>query len=387
MLPPFFEAIGSDRYLRKEELFTSASEKDHQAGEDAWSLYERVFGAFCETRLDPQFHRLTHPARSLGSLTINPADPVLIVGTGPSAARALPDLVWAKDHLHLVTSPRGTEWLALHGIVPDLVLVEHRTALDAHHSARHVLDAERDTLVDAAIVAADWRTPAALLRGVATERLFVPQVFPTWGHWPATLAAMAVQAGARRIGLVGIDLGTTMSPDPTLVPLARLLGLLARITGVETMDCGPMGARKDGWRVSTLAAFAARHAVKPIEVELTPAPSIAERRATTALALRRLRPTIADARMLLQVGLDARRGVVNVSALREAAITLIAWGGDSVLRVMLQETLGVSFLPRLWRIGIDEAIGAALWRPVVLATHELVSQAARLIAEVEAAGA
>ena len=54
---------------------------------------------------------------------------------------------------------------------------------------------------------------------------------------------------------------------------------------------------------------------------------------------------------------------------------MMAWRDDTRARVLLQECLGVAFLPRLWRIGVDGSLGAALWRPVMLATHELVKQA------------
>ena len=64
-------------------------------------------------------------------------------------------------------------------------------------------------------------------------------------------------------------------------------------------------------------------------------------------------------------------------------------GHDAALRARLQDDLGLSFLPRLWRRGLASSIemgsGAHdLWRPLLLATHELVSQADRLAAEVGA---
>jgi hypothetical protein len=48
------------------------------------------------------------------------------------------------------------------------------------------------------------------------------------------------------------------------------------------------------------------------------------------------------------------------------------------VRTCIQDGLGVSFLPRLWRTGVDLSLGRSLWRPVVLAMHELVGQAKRL---------
>src|SRR5690606_22642579 len=109
-----------------------------------------------------------------------------------------------RSRLHVVTSPRGAELLAQHGLAPDLVLIEHRTALDAHHSVTEARDRGVEGLKLAPLVAAEWRTPAALLEGVSPGRLFVPEPLPTWGCWPATAAALAVQGGALRIGLLGI---------------------------------------------------------------------------------------------------------------------------------------------------------------------------------------
>jgi hypothetical protein len=53
----------------------------------------------------------------------------------------------------------------------------------------------------------------------------------------------------------------------------------------------------------------------------------------------------------------------------------MAWSGDVRRRQFAQECLGLSFLPRLWRSGIDASLGHAVWRPLMLATHELVRQA------------
>ena len=61
---------------------------------------------------------------------------------------------------------------------------------------------------------------------------------------------------------------------------------------------------------------------------------------------------------------------------------MFSWQRDRQVRLDLQETLGVSFLPRLWRVGIDLSLGPALWRPLVLGAHELVNQSDHLAAEV-----
>ena len=375
MLPRFFQAIGTDRYLTIEEL--GAATGEHPQVQEAWSLYRGSFDGFCETGLDPQCHRLVHPARTTGALESVDGEPVLLFGTGPSGIAALPSLARMRDRIRLFTSPRGAELLAAHGLVPDLVLVEHRTAIDAHHAARHVRDAGVDPLRTAPLVAADWRTPRALLTGVAPERLFVPEPLPTWGLWPATAVALAANAGAARIGLIGIDLGTTQRPDRTFAPLTGLLELLSHLVTADTIDCGAAGARKRGWSVGNLDALAADGPIAPLSIRRTRAASIGDRVNAARDTRHRLSPIVDRARCHLSLALRARSGH-RVNGLEDAASELLSWAAAVEARVDLQEGLGLSFLPRLWRTGIDLALGPALWRPIVLATHELVGQAERL---------
>jgi hypothetical protein len=382
MLPSLFQAIGSDRYLTSVELRERVGE--HPALDEAWSLYQTSFNGFCETGLDPQWHRLTHPAHSAGSLKSMSGEPVLVLGNGPSATAALSSLLRMRDRVRVFTSPRGAEMLAAIGLAPDLVIVEHRTAIDAHHSARHLRDAGVDPLMRAPLVAADWRTPRALLSGVTPDRLFVPDPLPTWGLWPVTAVALAANAGAARIGLLGVDLGTTDRPDPAFAPLNRLLALISRFTTAETIDCGVVGARKRGWKVESLDALEAAGTLAPLRIQRTKAPSIAERLCAAHDALARWSPIVEEARHMLSLGLRARGGE-RVSGLDRAASEMLSWANDMDLRIDLQERFGLSFLPRLWRTGIDVSLERTLWRPVVLGTHELVGQAQRLDAIVERA--
>jgi hypothetical protein len=375
MLPPFFRAIGTDRYLSSDELHAAVGEHPHTS--EAWSLYRTGFDGFCETRLDPQWHRLAHPARTAGRLESMRGEPVIVCGTGPSSFSALKTVARLRDRVRLFTSPRGAEVLAAHGVVPDLVLVENRTAIDAHHSARHLRDAGVDPLRLAPLVAAEWRTPRALMAGVSSDRLFVPDPLPTWGPWPATAVALAADAGAARIGLLGIDLGTTGQPDPAFAPLARLLGLLARLMSSDAIDCGAAGARKRGWKVERLEAMATVGALSPLRVHRTPVSSIDDRISQARQTGMRIAPIVDRARELLALGLRARAGE-KVTGLEDAARELLSWSTDIGARIDLQEGLGLSFLPRLWRADIDRTLGPALWRPIVLATHELVGQAERL---------
>jgi len=375
MLPPLFQAIGSDRHLSYDELCADIGE--HPCGREAWSLYRTGFGGYCETRLDPQGHRLVHPARHVGMLESLRDERVLVFGTGPSALAAVGTVARMRDRLRLFTSPRGAEVLAACGIVPDLVVVEHRTAVDAHHAARHLRDANADPLGTASLVAAEWRTPRALLAGVPLDRLYVPDPLPTWGLWPATAVALAAAAGAARIGLLGIDLGSARQPDPVFAPLARLLGLLARLVSCETIDCAPGAARKPGWSVEGLEAMASDGSLARLRVRRRPAPTTAERLGAARQTLDRLRPLVERARHILTLGLRARAGW-HVAGLDDAVSEILSWAGDRDARIDLQEGLGLSFLPRFWRTGIDSDLGRALWRPLVLAMHELTAQADRL---------
>jgi hypothetical protein len=292
-----------------------------------------------------------------------------------------------RDRVRVFTSPRGAELLATHGLVPDLVLVEHRTALDAHHSARHVHDGGSDVLAAAPLVAAEWRTPASLLARVRPDRLFVPDTWPTWGMWPATAVALATESGAARIALLGIDLGTAEQPDPVFEPLAMLLSLLARLVPRQMFDCGAGGAPKDGWAPAAIDELASSTALPPLDITRRLAPTADTRRAVASDAVVRLLPVVERAREVLALALAARAGAVDIVELREAAAELFSWQQDRQVRLDLQETLGLSFLPRLWRYGMDLSLGPALWRPLTLAAHELVNQSNQLAAAVGQAAA
>jgi hypothetical protein len=374
MLPAFLPAIGSDRYLTPTEVERASQPHPHIAA--AWDVYTQFFQGFTGASLDPMFHRLAHPAVNLGSVHVEADTTVLVAGTGPSLRANIDAIRRAQGHLRVFTSPRGAEALLSHGIVPDLVIVEHQTALDAHHSARHVTDA-MSAIAGCPLIAADWRTPAALLAGVHFSSLFVPASLPTWGLWPATAVAMAAAAGAERVALVGIDLGTAERPDPAHAPLGALLGLIARVSPIVALDCGEGGARKSGWILASVDEVAGKPLPGRCEVSTHRAPSIAERREHGAQALQDIEPIASRALVLLSRALAARgrRHPGPVAPLEDAVTEMMAWRKDAAVRTILQESLGLSFLPRLWRIGIDPSLGHALWRPVALAMHELVQQA------------
>ena len=386
MLPRFFHLIGSDRHLTAASVEQAVG--PHPLIPAAWGVYTGQFQEFTGAALDPLFHRLMHPAVRCGSLRMDPGTSVIVAGTGPSLRPSIAGLKRLHGRVRIFTSPRGAEALLPHGIVPDLVLVEHQTALDAHHSARHLNDTVHDALTCCPLVAADWRTPATLLRGVSGEALFVPAALPTWGLWIATLAAMAVEAGASRVGLVGVDLGTADAPDPAHLPLAALLALLARLSPIVALDYGAGGAPKRGWLRASIDEAGGAAVSGRCELQLHVPPSPSKRAVELREALDGMAHVVDRARAVLVLATDARGGNGTLdSSLHDAAAELMAWSLDTDVRLFAQECLGLSFLPRLWRIGIDLSLGHALWRPLMLATHEMVRQADALAAATRTAKA
>ena len=380
MLPQFFHLIGSDRFLTSTDV--ERATESHPLAAAAWQVYEHHFHSFTGATLDPQFHRLSHPGARTGSLRLDSGTSVVVVGNGPSLRPNISGLKRLQGRARIFTSPRGAEALLPHGIVPDLVLVEHQTALDAHHSARHLQDCTQEVLGACPLVAADWRTPAALLAGVGREALFVPAPLPTWGLWPATATALAMEAGASRVALLGIDLGTAAEPSDVHAPLSALLALLARLAPIVALDCGPGGAMKRGWLKAAIDEAAGAPVKGICEHTLHAGPSVDERLHAPSAGLLAHGPMIERARDLLVLALDARAGHARATvALLEAGTTeILGWREEVERRTFVQEELGVSFLPRLWRTGIDAGLGPALWRPLMLATHEFVRQAEALTA-------
>jgi hypothetical protein len=170
--------------------------------------------------------------------------------------------------------------------------------------------------------------------------------------WPATAVALAADAGAARIGLLGIDLGTTDRPDPAFASLCGLLDVVRRFVPADAIDCGAPGARKPGWEVKALDVLALDRVLAPLAIRSRLAPSRDERFNTTRELRRRLEPVIHRARRILTIALQARNGGGS-HRLEESVDELLGWCGDRSCRLDLQEGLGLSFLPRLWRIGID----------------------------------
>jgi len=382
-LPPWFAAIGSDHYRSADALVAAVPpHADMNDVAAAWCVYLDQFGGFCGSRLDPQFWRHDHPARHAGAIQVDAGSTVVIVGVGPSLARQAAALKRLRSQVLLFTSLRGAEALAALGLVPDLALVEHQTALGAQVTVSQVRDRGcRNVLDDCPWVAADARTPPELIVGVPADRLFVPEPLPTWGLWPATAVALALMAGASRVALLGLDLGTPIALNPTERPLASLLALLSRIGSASFVDCGADGAYKEGWPRAALETVAEGRPQPSLEIVRRPWTTRTDRLASDRAELHRLGPTIARAGLLLRHALKVRaegQRAGDPERLKEATREMLGWGDVDPLRIGLQDTLGLSLLPALWGTGIDERLGARLWRPVVLALQELVHQAATL---------
>jgi hypothetical protein len=188
---------------------------------------------------------------------------------------------------------------------------------------------------------------------------------------------MALDGGASRVSLLGIDLGTASAADPVHAPLRAMLQLLAWLSPVAVLDCGAGGARKRGWQPADLAAAVGARPGGACEVVFDEAPDPGERVAQACADLVALSPILERARELLEIGVPARThpAGASVSRLRDGVTEMLAWGRNARTRILLQEGLGLAFLPRFWRSGIDLTLETALWRPLLLASHELVGQA------------
>jgi hypothetical protein len=375
-----FERIGHDHALALDGLGDLGREAG-AAARPFWAAYEEHWRRFCGARLDPQFWHLDHPARQAGSVSISDGAPVVIVGTGPSLRPMLARLRRIRTGVHLFTSPRGADALAEVGIVPDLLLVEHQSPLDAHFTERDRSHRDTQALARAPLVAADVRTPAALLAGVSCDRTFVPDPLPTWGLWPATAVALALASGTHAVALVGIDLGTVRQADPAQAPLRALLALLAAHTDVHCVDASPGGAPKPGWHPGTFDVMAEGGVAERLALTARPWLTVDARHDRAMACWHRLGVLIAQAEATLAAACRVRDGDRSPTAVADLHAVfggLIAAGESVQTRMDVQDGLGASFVSRFWRTPPDPAIGTQLWRPAALAAHELVRQHASL---------
>lgn len=370
------EELGRDRALTPAEVSVAARQ---EAGplRQAWQAYERHWARFCGAQVDPQFWRFDHPARWAGTPIVTDGTPLVIVGTGPSLADGLEDLRRCRSGVHVMTSPRGADALSDAGLDPDVVIIEHPTALDAQFSVQALPERPHPWRDRVALVAADSRTPWALLDGIPADRLVVLDPRPSWGLWPATAAAMALGSGASRVGLLGVDLGSTSGPDPRQQPLRDLLSLLAAWSPVPCVDLGACAAPKPGWSHGAMTSFAGDGPRQTLALARVPWTTREDRLRSAAAAWRQLGSLAetASAALAAAGGLrDDPRPDPPVARVVDGLARLMDAGSTPEIRAGVQDELGCGFLPRFWRTPPQGCSASRLWRPVALAAHELVQQ-------------
>lgn len=383
------EELGRDRALTPADLHPSNGLRPDVV-RAAWAVYDRHFGRFCGARLDPQFWRLEHPAAWSGMPIVTDGTPMVIVGTGPSLRAGLDDLRRHRDRIHVVTSPRGADALEDAGLIPDVVVIEHQTPVDAQFSVHALTERRRHWRAHVALVVTSGHTPSALVADVPPDRLVHLDPLPTWGLWPATAAAMAVASGARAVALLGVDLGSRERPDPRQHALRDLLSLVVMGAHVMCVDLGIGGSSKIGWMPEHLAAIVDCGVRRPLGVARMPARPTSERRAAAVAAWRRTTPVADSARVALDAADRVRDGDRSLGAIADLVrrlAHLLECGQDPRVRQDVQDSLGCAFLPRYWRTPPDLALGAALWRSTALAAHEIVHQHRALGCRIGANGA
>ena len=374
-----FQQIGSDDHVTVDDVTAADSVSGFR--QKAWAAYTEHFNAFTGVHLDPLFHRIDNRRLPSGKLD-EIGRPVLVVGTGPSLYRSVEDLRRIREHIFIFTSLRGADELERFGIVPDLIVVEHSSPLEAELTSRNLSIRSLEAVQGRTPwIACEERTPPDTIRNLNNGKLFIQESCHGWGFWPLTAVSMAIQGGAEKIGLLGIDLGSQGNPDPVFAPLRTVLGLVADCSSAKLQDCGGDGADKPGWEKCTLADFTEApssdlRSQATLEVRLRPrhASNHEERE-----LLDKLEPLLEQARQGLTIALqsrDAQDGRSD-SELKAWIETMLGWKHDPELRRALQSGLGLSFLPRFWRSGIAIEEGH-LWRPIILAFSEILFQSEEL---------
>ena len=371
-----FERIGADRCQELSDVRPRST-----FAERAWAVYESEFGGCTGATRDAAFRRLDHPAHRIGRPMSHADTSVLVVGTGPSLADGAVALRRQRSTLVIVTSLRGARALQDLDIVPDLVVLSEASPLEAALTlVNSRVAGSIEQLGEVPLVAADERTPAELLCDVGADRLFIPSYCPSWTWWPAAAVAMAVDGGARRVGMLGIDLGSLDGVDPAFQPLLALVELLATLPGVEFVDCGRGGAPKSGWAPSGLDAFARGGTNGRFELDAHPRPSSFARWSEECETLDHVRVAIAGVRRQYETRAALADAAWEPAALNAMCHEVLQWRERPWLRRVLQERLGLVFLPTFWRMG-EFGRGA---RGLALALAELFEQTARLEAKLEA---
>ena len=359
-----YRAIGDDRYVTPGELPPESGD----AGRALWEVYDRHFGRFTGAGLDPAFARFVRADVPFGLPRFSAGSPVIVAGGGPGLDAAAADLAAVRSRVIIVTDPAGAAALQRHALTPDLVLVERQPGGrdDAPLGESLHLGSRAALLIEPSAPIAGFERSAGIRR--------LARDLPSWGVWPATAVAVALRGGATRLITLGLD-GTTDADERARTD--ALLSALALYSAADCLEVGPQSGRASWWPVSWPN-------VVPIDAPGNAALSWHELggasllRAEAERDLLFLAPLLPHAREALTLARRARAGEAASSRdLCRAIEMLLVWGADPSIRWALQRALGLTFLPRLWRTGVSMASPQRLWRPIVLALHELVEQADR----------
>ena len=359
-----YRAIGDDRYVTPGELPPESGE----AGHALWEVYDRHFGRFTGAGLDPAFGRFVRADVPFGQARFSAGSPVVVAGAGPGLDAVVADLRAVRARVIVVADPAGAAALQRHALTPDLVIIEREPG-----GRENAPGVEPLVLGQRAALLIDPSAPvAAFERSAGVRRL--ARDLPSWGVWAATAVAVALRGGSTRLvtlGLVGV--GGAVERART----DALLSTLAIHSGAECLEVGPQSGRAGWWPVSwpnVVPSDAPEHAV----VTWHDLGGAALLRAEAERDLLFLAPLLPHAREALALARRVRAGEsVNSRELCRAIEMLLVWGADPSIRWALQRALGLTFLPRLWRTGVSMATPQRLWRPLVLALHELIEQADR----------
>jgi hypothetical protein len=359
-----YRAIGDDRYVTPGELPPESGD----AGRALWEVYDRHFGRFTGAGLDPAFSRFVRGDVPFALPRFSAGSPVVVAGGGPGLDAAAADLRAVRGRVIVVTDPAGAAALQRHALTPDLVLVERQPGgrEDAPLSESLLLGSRAALLIEPSAPIAAFERSAGIRR--------LARDLPSWGVWPATAVAVALRGGATRLIALGLD-GTTDADERARTD--ALLSALAVYSAADCLEVGPQSGRTGWWPVSWPN-------VVPIDAPGSAGLSWHELGGTSLLRaeaerdLLFLAPLLPHAREALTLARRARVGEAAGSRdLCRAIEMLLVWGADPSIRWALQRALGLTFLPRLWRTGVSMASPQRLWRPIVLALHELVEQADR----------
>jgi hypothetical protein len=359
-----YRAIGDDRYVTPGELPPESGE----AGHALWEVYDRHFGRFTGAGLDPGFTRFIRADVPFGQARFSAGSPVVVAGAGPGLDAVVEDLRGVRPRLIVITDPTGAAALQRHALTPDLVIIEREPGGrdDAPGVEPLVLGQRAALLIDPSAPV------AAFERGAAIRRL--ARDLPSWGVWAATAVAIALRGGSTRLVTVGLD-GTADADERARTD--ALLSTLAVHSGAECLEVGPQSGRAGWWPVSWPNVVPSD---APMQAAVTwqDLGGASLLRAEAERDLLFLAPLLPHAREALALARRARAGEPTGSRdLCRAIEMLLVWGADPSIRWALQRALGLTFLPRLWRTGVSMATPQRLWRPLVLALHELIEQADR----------